>query len=75
MIKIGTTDGKALVSLTGSEYTGLSGSTIANTPDGTSVSLSPLQAKIALVDAKQAELLELKTQCQDVIAKLNSIGI
>ena len=75
MIKIGTTNGKALVSLTANEFVGLSGKTTSNVSDGTNISLAPIQAKIALVDTKQAELAELKTQCEDIVSKLTSIGI
>jgi hypothetical protein len=75
MKKIGTSDGKALVLLNSQEFSGLAGDTISNTPDDTAISLAPIQAKLQLVDAKVAELAELKTQCEDVIAKLVAIGI
>ena len=75
MNKIGIANGKVLVTLSNAEFTGLSGQVSSNVPDNTDISLGPIQAKIALVDAKEAELLDLKTTCQDVVDKLNLIGI
>ena len=75
MIKIGTANGKTLVALSNAEFTGLAGQTSSNVPDNTNVSLVPIQNKIALVDSKEAELLEIKTLCSEMEAKLTSIGI
>lgn len=75
MIKLGTAKGNVLALLTDSEFAGLSGRNASDTPDDTNISLVPIRAKLSLVDAKEAELKELKTLCGNITDKITSIGL
>ena len=75
MKKIGTSKGKTLVLLTKAEFTKLSGRDASDTPDDTIISLTPILSKLSLVNAKEAELKELKNLCANITDKLTSIGL
>ena len=75
MIKLAYGNGKVFVTLTTLEFLGLAREAYSNVADGTDISLVHIKQKLDLVDAKQAELAELKTFCTSVINKLNAIGI
>ena len=75
MIKLAYGDNKVFVSMTTQEFNGLAGKSYSQVPDGTSVSLARIKTKLDLVDAKTQELSELKTQCQQIVTKLDNIGV
>ena len=75
MKKLGTSEGKTIVLLSNTEFTGLTGNTSTNFPDGSEISLSPIKAKLDLIDTKVEDLATLKSQCETVINKLNTIGV
>ena len=75
MIKIGTAKSKVLVLLTDAEFSKLARRDASNTPDDTNISLGPIRDQLTLVGAKEIELKELKTLCNNILAKLNSIGL
>ena len=75
MKKIGTSENKTIVTLNNSEFTALTGQASSTIPDGTRISLSPVKAKLDLVDAKVEDLATLKAQCATVISKLTTIGV
>ena len=75
MKKLAYGDGQVYVSLSTMEFLGLAGEAYSSVADGTDISLVHIKQKLDLVDAKQAELAELKTSCTDVVNKLNAIGI
>lgn len=75
MIKLAFGSSVVLVSLTTNEFKLLADKIHSNVPDGTDVSLTSVKHKLDLVDAKQAELLDLKNLSTNVVSKLNAIGI
>ncbi len=75
MIKVGTAKNKTLVALSDTEFSVLARRDASGTPDDTNISLVPIQEKLSLVGAKEIELKELKTLCNNILAKLNSIGL
>lgn len=75
MIKLGTAKSKVLALLTNAEFTVLARRDASKTPDDTNISLTPILAKLSLVDAKEAELKELKTLCANITNKLTAIGL
>ena len=75
MIKIGYGSEKVIVHLTKQEFKFLADASYGDVPDGTDVSLEKVQNKLSLVDAKEAELGELKSLCMAAYNKLNQIGI
>ena len=75
MRKLALGDGKVYVTLSLAEFTGLANKTPAEVADGTDISLVSIGQKLDLVDAKEAELAELKTLASNIVYKLNEIGI
>ena len=75
MIKLGTTNGSILLSVSISEFKSLVGNTPSNIPDGAEISSAKAFAKIALVDAKMTELSSIKAQGQELINSLTAIGV
>ena len=75
MIKIGMANGQTLVKLSQQEFTGLAGQATSNYPDGSTISLAPLKAKLDLVDNNAPMLTEAKDACQDVVNKVTAIGL
>ncbi|MCK5017543.1 MAG: hypothetical protein KAS32_10790 [Candidatus Peribacteraceae bacterium] len=75
MKKLAYGDGVVYVGLSTVEFSGLAGESYSNVPDGTDISLVAIKQKLDLVDAKVAELLELKQLSQQVVNKLDNIGI
>ena len=75
MIKVGYGSDKVIVHLTRQEFNFLAGESYGNIDDGTDVSLVSVKNKLELIDAKEAELGELKTLCMAAYNKLNQIGI
>jgi hypothetical protein len=63
------------VTLTTTEFSGLAGKGYSSVPDGTNISLLHIKQKLDLVDAKEAELAELKTLANAVASKIDAIGI
>lgn len=76
MIKLAYGDGKVIVTLTTTEFKGLAdGVSYSDIPDGTDVSLVHIKQKLDLVDAKEAEIIELKTAAITVVDKITAIGL
>jgi len=75
MKKIGMSEGKTIVLLSDVEFTGLTGNPTGDYSDGSTISLSGLKAKLDLVDNNKPKLTGLKTQCQDVIDQITSVGL
>ena len=75
MKKLAYGDGVVYVRLTGLEFAGLAGDVYSNIPDGTDVSLVHIKQKLDLVNAKAAQLAELKTLSAQVVSKLDDIGV
>ena len=75
MKKLAYGDGEVYCSLSTAEFAGLAGDTHHNISDGTNVSLAAIKQKVDLVDAKTAELADLKTACEGMITKLTTIGV
>lgn len=75
MKKLAYGENVVYVSMTDQEFKGLAGKNHGDVTDGTEISLSHIKQKLDLVDAKQAELTELKTVAQSVVAKITAIGL
>jgi hypothetical protein len=74
VIKLGTSKGSVLLSVSQGEFKSLTGKVPSNVPDGTELSAESL-AKIALVDAKLTELASIKAKGQQLIDELTAIGV
>ena len=74
MIKIGTSKGSVLLSVSQGEFKSLTGKVPSNVPDGTELPTESL-AKIALVDAKMTELASMKAKGQAIIDDLTAMGV
>lgn len=75
MKKLAYGDSVVYVGLTTTEFKGLAGQSYSDVPDGTDISLVHIKQKLDLIDAKEAELAELKTLSASVVNKLTEIGI
>ena len=75
MKKLAYGDGIVYISLTTTEFSGLSGQSHSSVPDGTDISLVAIKQKLDLLDSKTAELADLKASAQDMVNTLDSIGI
>lgn len=75
MIKIGMADGQTLVKLSPQEFTGLAGQSTSNYPDGSTISLAPLKAKLDLVDNNAPILTAAKEVALELASKVTSIGL
>jgi len=75
MIKVGYGSEQVIVHMSRAEFNFLAGETYGNVPDGTDISLTNIKNKMDLIDAKEAELLELKDAATIMVQKLDAIGI
>ncbi len=75
MKKLAYGDGVVYVGLATAEFKGLAGVSYSDVADGEEISLAHIKEKLDLVESKKAELLQLKTLSQNVVNKLDSIGI
>lgn len=75
MRKIANGDGEIIVGMTIPEFERISGSDHGDIALGESVSLASIKNKLDLIDAKQAELSQLKTLSASVVSKLTEIGV
>jgi hypothetical protein len=75
MIKIGMADGQTLVKLSPQEFTGLAEQSTSNYPDGSTISLAPLKAKLDLVDNNAPILTAAKEVALELASKVTSIGL
>ena len=73
MIKIGTSKGNVLVTLTPVEFLGLAGKSHADSPDGDSISLARIKRLTDLVDDNKNQLQEVKQEATELVQAINSL--
>jgi hypothetical protein len=75
MKKIANGDGVVIVGLTTQEFTRLADKSPDDMSFGEDISLLPIKQKLDLIDAKEAELLDVKTAASNLVTKLTAVGI
>ena len=75
MIKIGTSNGNVILSVSSSEFKKLTGKTPSNVPDNTEVPAIEAFKKIELVDSKFTLLKSVAINGQKLIDDLKAAGV